>query len=70
MERQDLQCFVQRIDNEVRDPKVINRSNNANTQPPRFNTSSYVIEQLDIMGEANTDIICHRVFTPLTRNLL
>lgn len=48
IEKQD-ECFVQRrVDNEVRDPKVIKRSNNANIKPQRFNTSSYVIEQLDI----------------------
>jgi len=50
-ERQDMRNFVQRIDNEVRDLKVTNRSNNANTQPQRFNSSLYVIEQLDTMGE-------------------
>ncbi|XP_060843295.1 E3 ubiquitin-protein ligase MYCBP2 isoform X2 [Rhopalosiphum padi] len=55
-ERQDMRSFVQRIDNEVRDLKVTNRSNNANTQPQRFNSSLYVIEQLDTMDDNDLKI--------------
>lgn len=48
MKKQD-ECFVRRVDNEVRDPKFINSRSNANVQKSqRFNTSNYVIEQLDI----------------------
>lgn len=54
-EKQDERVVQRRVDNEIRDPKVIKRRDNANVKPQRFNTSSYVIQQLDI-GTRNVEI--------------